>query len=354
MVKRIQILVSFYIEGGTPIELEDADWSLERWTVFFLYEKKTIDVPEGTSPYIFMGYSTVYRYYYYQPLPSSSPPSAKKQRVSHPANLDFKRPISNPDDYAFSSLPCRTRISQFIILPPFQGTGSGSRLYNTIFAHYLALPQTIEITVEDPNEAFDDLRDLNDLTLLRTVPAFLSIKINTTVTPRPKGPAPNDIVDSEKLEEIRKSMKIAPRQFYRVVEMHLLSLIPASVRQSLIHTPETSSKAGVEDLKVRDKEYKLWLLWVKKRLYRHNKIMLAQLDRAERIEKLEQAVGGVEADYARLLRALEGRGKGKGKELEVGEASSSGNGIGKRGTPMDGVEVEDEDEPAAKKVKFAS
>jgi histone acetyltransferase 1 len=82
--------------------------------------------------------------------------------------------------------------------------------------------------------------------------------------------------------------------------------------------------------------------------------MLAQLDRAERIEKLEQAVGGVEADYGRLLRALEGRGKGKGKELEIGEASSSGNGIGKRGMPMDGVEVEDEDEPAAKKVKFAS
>jgi histone acetyltransferase 1 len=352
MVKRIQILVSFYIEGGTPIELQDADWSLERWTVFFLYEKQAVDVPEGTSPYMFMGYATVYRYFYYQPLPSSSSPSAKKQPVSRPATFDFKLPLEDPDEYAFSSLPCRTRISQFIILPPFQGTGSGSRLYNTIFAHYLASPQTIEITVEDPNEAFDDLRDLNDLTLLRTIPAFLSIKINTAVTLRPKGPAPNDIVDAENLEQIRKNMKIAPRQFYRVVEMHLLSLIPPSVRQSLIRTSETSNKTVV-DLKLREKEYRLWLLWVKKRLYRHNKIMLAQLDRVERIDKLEQALGGVEADYARLLRALEGRGKGEAKELEVGEPGSSGNGIGKRGTPMDGVEVEGEDEPVAKKVKFA-
>ncbi|KAL8956359.1 MAG: hypothetical protein Q9183_006321, partial [Haloplaca sp. 2 TL-2023] len=36
LIDRIQILVSFFIEGGTPIPLDDQDWSLARWRVFFV------------------------------------------------------------------------------------------------------------------------------------------------------------------------------------------------------------------------------------------------------------------------------------------------------------------------------
>ncbi|KAL8957128.1 MAG: hypothetical protein Q9193_005515 [Seirophora villosa] len=39
LIDRIQILVSFFIEGGTPIPLDDQDWSLARWKVFFVYVK---------------------------------------------------------------------------------------------------------------------------------------------------------------------------------------------------------------------------------------------------------------------------------------------------------------------------
>lgn len=339
MIKRIQIMVPFFIEGGTFIELQDP--ALDRWTVFFLYQKKTVDAP--VSPYVFMGYSTVYKYFYYQPIATNSPPSATKQRISHPANLDFQLPLPPSTDTSFS---CRSRISQFLILPPFQGGGNGSRFYNTIFDFYLHEPQTIEITVEDPNESFDDLRDLNDLTLLRTLPEFTSLRINTSVTPRAKGPVPRDIVDLSALEALRKKMKIAPRQFYRVVEMQLLSLIPTSVRQSLLLEQERKKEPNPEK---RKKEYHLWQLWVKKRLYKHNKDTLIQLDRVERIEKLEQALGGVEADYARLLRALDSRGKGKAA-VGNGEGSASGAN-GKRSSPDD-VEMEGE-EPVAKKVKFA-
>lgn len=38
LIDRIQILVSLFIEGGTPIPLDDQDWSLARWKVFFVYE----------------------------------------------------------------------------------------------------------------------------------------------------------------------------------------------------------------------------------------------------------------------------------------------------------------------------
>ena len=334
MVKRIQILVPFFIEGGTFIELKDPEWSLERWTVFFLYQKKTIEYAPEVSPYVFMGYSTIYRYFYYQTVTSPTSP-AKKQRIQHEATSDFQLPTS---EISFSTLPCRSRISQFVILPSFQGGGNGSRFYNAIFDFYYQQPQTIEITVEDPNEAFDDLRDINDLTRLRKVPEFTALRINTSVIPRAKGPVPNNIVDPTSLDNIRHKMKIAPRQFARVVEMQLLSLIPSSVRQSLLLE---RPKATLPDLKAIQHEYHLWQLFVKKRLYRHNKDTLIQLDRTERIDKLEQALGGVEADYARLLRDSDRRQNGNG-------ASSSG----KRGSPDD--EDMEDDEPAAKKVKFAA
>ncbi|RDL37380.1 Acyl-CoA N-acyltransferases (Nat) [Venustampulla echinocandica] len=336
MVKRMQILVPFFIEGGTMIELREPEWSLDRWTVFFLYQKNVVDVGSSSSPYTFMGYSTVYRYFLYQPIAPSGSAPAKKQPIHHEANLDFKLPLP---EVPFSSLPCRSRISQFIILPPFQGGGSGSRFYNAIFDYFLKDPTTIEITVEDPNEAFDDLRDINDLARLRTVSKFSALRINKNSKPRSKGPVPRDIVDMDAMERIRSKMKIAPRQFARVTEMQLLSMIPLGVRQSLIDHP----KSSIPDLAAKEHEYHLWQLWVKKRLYRHNKDMLMQLDRAERIQKLEEVTGGVEADYARLLRNFEQRARGSAHlTTSNGKRSSS-----------DDTE-ENDNEPPAKRAKLAS
>lgn len=37
IIERIQILISFFIEGGTPLELDDQEWTLDRWRVYFMY-----------------------------------------------------------------------------------------------------------------------------------------------------------------------------------------------------------------------------------------------------------------------------------------------------------------------------
>ncbi|KAI6709164.1 hypothetical protein JHW43_008301, partial [Diplocarpon mali] len=314
MLKRIQILVPLFIEGGSIIELEDPDWTLERWTVFFLYQKSAS--AKDLSPYMFMGYSTVYRYFLLQP--------------SQAKLADFTLPL---DCISFSSMPCRSRISQFVVLPPFQGAGYGSRLYNSIFDFYLAEPETIEITVEDPNYAFDDMRDLNDLARLRALSEFQTIKINTTVTPKSQGVVPNDIVDEAALTKVRRSVKIAPRQFLRVVEMHLLSHIPASKRNSVLD-PETSSSAPEDASSLH--EYELWALWVKKRLWKHNRELLMQMEKPERLEKLDEVLDGVLSDYARLLDTYEAREQ---KALGVGSKKNA-----KRPSPGGS-------EPEAKKVR---
>lgn len=37
LLNRAQIFVSFFIEAGTPLETDDPEWTLERWTMYFVY-----------------------------------------------------------------------------------------------------------------------------------------------------------------------------------------------------------------------------------------------------------------------------------------------------------------------------
>ena len=36
LLERMQIFVSFFVEGGTPLVLDDQEWTLARWRVFFV------------------------------------------------------------------------------------------------------------------------------------------------------------------------------------------------------------------------------------------------------------------------------------------------------------------------------
>ncbi|KAH8894974.1 histone acetyltransferase type B [Thozetella sp. PMI_491] len=300
MMNRIQIFVPCFIEGGTLIEDQgDGD----RWTVFFLYERQTITDQQDPT-YIFAGYSTVYRFFLY---------NKHKQPTTVSEDIDLSA------DFDLAELPCRTRISQFIILPPFQGKGLGSLFYSTLFNEYLNHPQTVEITVEDPNEAFDDLRDVTDLKYLRQIPEFTAITLNAAAKVK-DGIVPNDIIDAEATEELRRKVKIAPRQFARVLEMHLMSKLPDPVRPNF-----TVEKPLAKATKEQQRELELWRLLVKARVYRRNKDALGQLVLGERIAKLEETVLAVEFDYARLLSKADARSSnessvtgGKRKLAEAG------------------------------------
>lgn len=294
LVTRIQILVSLLIEAGMPIDTEGSD--LDRWTVYFLFRKQPVRGETDQFSYMFAGYCTVYRFFLYQP--PTPPPSPSEAAPAVKEDLDL-----GDGNFDLCELPCRSRISQFMVIPPFQGKGHGPKLYSSIFQDYLNHPQTVEITVEDPNEAFDDLRDLSDLTFLRTVPEFNELRLNTDLSIPKDGLVPRNIVVPETSEAVRRKFKIAPRQFARVLEMHFMSKLHDVVRPGI--SPERSAKGKATEK--QQLEYKLWKLLVKQRLYRQNRDTLGQLELPVRIEKLQETLGSVEFEYARLLAMLEGR-----------------------------------------------
>lgn len=201
-------------------------------------------------------------------------------------------------------------------------------MYGALVEAFSSDPTIKEITVEDPNEAFDDLRDYCDLKRLRGNGTFENIKINTGVSIPRSGRLPTSkIIDKTLLQKQRLRNKIAPRQFERLVEMHLLSLIPVKNRSS-------SGLTG---------EYNLWRLLAKQRLYKFNRQSLAQLDLPERIDKLEEVFEGVESDYIRLLRGQEG---GDEEELSIRPrraAGSEGTNGGKGKKRAIGRQEEDEE-----------
>ncbi|KAI0971837.1 histone acetyltransferase type B catalytic subunit [Xylaria arbuscula] len=319
LIRRIQITVLFFIEGGSYVGLDndgkdDPDYSLARWSVFLLYKKEEVPGATEKHEYLFQGFSTVYDFWMYQ---QPSQPSATREDN---APVHSKRDDSwelPQGDLDLANLPRRARISQFVILPPYQGKGVGALLYDTVFELYMADTSTKEVTVEDPNEDFDKLRDICDLKYLRkNVTEFAALKINSGISIPERGgflrnntqisldtstgSSKGGIVDVAKLEEIRLKSKIAPRQFWRLVEMHLMSTLPNSVRP---RTDTESMKPPAP--KADQKVYTLWRLLLKQRIYRRNVLILGELEITERIIKLNETINNVEWEYAEILERVE-------------------------------------------------
>ncbi|KAI1174151.1 histone acetyltransferase type B catalytic subunit [Nemania sp. FL0916] len=334
LIRRIQIMVLLFIEGGSYIGVdaegkEDPEYSLARWFVFFIYKKQVIPGNKEKHDYIFQGFSTVYDFWKYQQ--PQSPDSARDGNAPIQPKVDDSWELPK-GDLDLSHFPRRARISQFLILPPFQGKGIGAMLYNTIFDFCTADESVKEITVEDPNEAFDLLRDICDLKYLKkNVPEFAGLKINNNFSIPEKGGLllhttqitstatsarsfADGIVNIAKLETMRLKAKIAPRQFWRLAEMHLMSTLPASVRPENDVEPKKAPAP-----KADQKLYALWRLLLKQRLYRRNLWYLEELDPTERIIKLNETVTNVEWEYGGVLARVESKKASANGKRKLGE-----------------------------------
>ncbi|CAO1626685.1 unnamed protein product [Sympodiomycopsis kandeliae] len=227
--RRMQLFALLFIEGASYIHEDEDNWEwLTTW-------QKWVD-EKGNERWSFVGYTSLYRFWHY---PSSS----------------------------------RLRLSQFVILPPYHKQGHGSQLYNQVYTQVLSDASVSELTIEDPNEAFDRLRDTADLKQLL---------LSGGIIDQMKGEAEglNAPVEKMRSERWRSKAKIAKRQWSRLIEMiQLLELDPAD-------------KQAV----------KAYRLQVKARIYRFNKDVLTQLELAERQTKLQETFENLlDGEYGDLV-----------------------------------------------------
>ncbi|PKY01393.1 putative histone acetyltransferase type b catalytic subunit [Aspergillus campestris IBT 28561] len=342
LLDRAQVLVSLFIEAGTPLETDDPEWTLKRWMVYFVYEKVTPPTPSA-SQYSIVGYATTYRWWLYR-------------RDATTDTLDGSKPYP-PAELDLANLPSRLRISQFLILPPHQGSGHGTHLYTTIHDACVADTTIVELTVEDPNEAFDALRDTADYHILH--PVFVKHNVNINPDPydeqtkkrRPRRVPTSALIPTAALQDIRAAFKIQSTQFSHILEMFLLAQIPPKNR----HTGGANMarllirKYNAED--PNERRYYWWRMLTKQRLYKRSRDMLIQMDVSERVQALEDTVTNVEEGYAALLKVFEAREEAlKAKEAEAGglqtttAAEGSSSGRDKRNKRKLTVEDDEDDE----------
>lgn len=291
LLDQIQIFILFFIEGGQFINLDDPEWTLDRWRIYFVYEKTEPPSHSTVSPYVLTGYATTYRFYRF------TPPSQQQTKASLTS-------FPNVESVSLSRQDCRFRIAQFVILPPFQSSGHGSELYRTIYREAMADTTVSELTVEDPSEEFDKLRDANDWKILEPAFRTAEIKINAAAVAgqaRFKRMPKKKLLDIPLLERIRKENKIAPRQFYRLMELYLLAQIPyshraaggASLTKLLIKKHKSTDPVDVKYYWLRN--------LIKQRIWWKNNDKFTEISASEIVDQINDVTRGQEDEYEGLL-----------------------------------------------------
>jgi histone acetyltransferase 1 len=158
---RLESFIFWYIDASSRIDHD------EKWRFFVVYERFVN--ADGETRYASAGYASVYQYFHY------------------------------PDKM-------RPRVAQFLILPPFQRKGIGSKLLQTIYQHYQPLENVCDITVEDASEDFQRLRNTIDARLLKDLPAFGASNLQTGFSPK-------------MAQEAKDKFKINPKQSRIIYEI---------------------------------------------------------------------------------------------------------------------------------------
>jgi len=245
--ERLQAWIMFYIDAASFIDIDD-----DSWRMFLMFEKTG---GPGSERYSMVGYITVYQYYAY-------------------GREDNKT---------------RPRISQMLVLPPYQRKGLGSQLLETVYRNYLSDDKVIDITVEDPSDNFVRLRDFVDTKNCLKLSAYEKSKVLNGFS-------------EDMTKAAAKELKICKKQarrVYEIIRLHYTSL-------------------------ANKEEYKSYKLDVKKRLnipYQKEQSQLSKLqkllkpqefaaamvnitNKEQRLEILEKQFGELEAHYKTVLEKV--------------------------------------------------
>ncbi|TRY90450.1 hypothetical protein DNTS_011812 [Danionella cerebrum] len=222
---------------------------------------------DGETLYATVGYMTVYNYYVY------------------------------PDK-------TRPRVSQMLILPPFQGEGHGAQLLETVHRYYCTSPKVQDITAEDPSENYVKLRDFVLVKLCLNLSSFSVEKLSQGFSEE----MASEARDKLKINKVKADF-LNPFDCHRFEKKHARRVYEIL---RLRHTDMSDAEKARE-----------FRLEVKKRLfgpYRKNQRELAkmrkclrpeelashisQMDTTLQHEELEKSYQDTLADYRRVLERL--------------------------------------------------
>ncbi|KAL6655860.1 hypothetical protein ACP70R_006686 [Stipagrostis hirtigluma subsp. patula] len=190
---RLVPLVLLLVEGSTPIDVGEHGWEL------LLVVKKTTE-ESSTSKLQLLGFAAVHNFYHY---PEST----------------------------------RLRISQILVLPPYQGEGHGLRLLETI--NSVAQSENIyDLTIEDPSDYLQYIRSSIDCLRLLS---FDSVKpvLSAMVTSLKEANLSKRtrsfrmVPPAELTEIVRQKLKINKKQFLRCWEILIYLSLDSEDRKSI-------------------------------------------------------------------------------------------------------------------------
>ena len=136
MLARLQSLAMWLIERCSYIRPDP------NWQVLTLYEYPA-GAPQDAPPTQLLGFVTVYRDHR-TPLPAAGSSAGRAAVAMH-----------------------KLRISQFVVLPPFQRRGHGEQLLRCVYDMARRSADVAEVTVEHPSPGFARLRDCTDARVAR-------------------------------------------------------------------------------------------------------------------------------------------------------------------------------------------
>lgn len=241
--EHFQTFILWYIDAASYIDVDD-----DKWRFFVTYEKYEF---EGRQQYAFTGYTTIYEYYAY------------------PANV-------------------RPRISQMLVLPPFQRMGLGAEMLNTIYSNYQSDARVLDITVEDPSDDFARLRDFVDAKNCLSLDSFSKSKLNEGFS-------------QAMVEEAQKKLKLNKRQVRKVYEIIRLHFTNRADKEAYLqYRLEVKNRLNVQ-YKKEDRDMEKLKKVLKPEEYAAT---MSITSREKRLESLERQYSELEEHYLRVLERL--------------------------------------------------
>ncbi len=174
--QRMRPFVIWFVDAANFIDDQD-----NRWDVFMLFREPAAH--DGS--YCFCGYATSYTFFSWAGSGSNQQQESKDQlerfasmQGPQVASAEVEKIVASFVSRSYEQLAAtvseaspwyqrRFRVSQFLILPPFQRSGHGVRLFETMcqWARSAYAPLR-DVTVEDPSPSFVAMRDHCDLAYL--------------------------------------------------------------------------------------------------------------------------------------------------------------------------------------------